>query len=104
MLEEGAAWGTCYDVVHNPPNGVASLAPTPPAQAYNKRATVLFLLQRFEEAIADCRVAMQMNVSVLVGCPAGSCCLSVHVLAPMLAPSLLACLHGGAGCKHSQSN
>lgn len=68
---------------------MARSPPPPLAQAYNKRATVLFLLQRFEEAIADCRIAMQMNVGVLVGCLAGSHCRHVHVLAPMLAPCLL---------------
>jgi len=30
-------------------------------QAYNKRATVLYLMQRYEAAIADCHVALAMN-------------------------------------------
>lgn len=34
---------------------------SPSAQAYNKRATVLYLLQRYREAIDDCRITLQMN-------------------------------------------
>lgn len=31
------------------------------AQGYNKRATVLFLLQRYRESVADCRVVLELN-------------------------------------------
>ncbi len=57
---------------HPPRHNMTPWRPLLPVlQAYNKRATVLFLLQRFEEAIADCRIAMQMNVSSPAGWLAG---------------------------------
>lgn len=57
---------------------MVTLAPTF-AEAYNKRATVLFLLQRFEEAIADCRVALQMNpYHFKAAAGMGLCCAAVE--------------------------
>jgi tetratricopeptide (TPR) repeat protein len=57
---------------------MVALAPTF-AEAYNKRATVLFLLQRFEEAIADCRIALQMNpYHFKAAAGMGLCCAAVE--------------------------
>jgi tetratricopeptide (TPR) repeat protein len=49
---------------HSRNHGPTQRAPSPrraPPQAYNKRATVLYLLQRFQESIADCRRTLKLN-------------------------------------------
>lgn len=35
--------------------------PSDSLQGYNKRATVLFLLNRYQESIEDCRVVLELN-------------------------------------------
>lgn len=41
-------------------NRMVRAAPTF-AEAYNKRGTVLYLTQRYREAIADARITLEMN-------------------------------------------
>lgn len=42
----------CFSVSHN----------ESVCQGFNKRATVLYLLARFEESIEDCKVVVEMQV------------------------------------------
>ena len=51
--------------------------PTPP-QAYNQRATVLYLQQRYAAAVADCRVVLELNPYHFAAASGmGMCCSAI---------------------------
>ncbi|PSC68285.1 Histone deacetylase 14 [Micractinium conductrix] len=73
LMRRPEQWDLALDLF----NGMVQAAPTF-AEAYNKRATVLYLQQRYAAAIDDCRVVLQMNpFHFAAAAGMGMCCAAV---------------------------